>query len=404
DSIRARNAAEDRVRQMEADALQLQARIDDNAFAIAELEQIRDGLQQELGAVSDRHRGDIDDHDRVMDELRAKYQGELEETTAELENIKKDHIELREAYINLDSDLALKAQDLDRANEEAVEAKRELMRVMAKLEELVPAYEEARDTAKQLEEDLAKAKRDLDSAMIRTSEAESLRDEMRTVKEKVEARLDELQDKYIEASRGRQTAEKAALQLEDEVKSARAKLSEINEDQTSAEDRVTRLDAVVADAHLALDKEREANTLLTKEKNNLEKQIKGLKLRIVELEAEAVAFQAKGNKRFQPVPADLASKLEAQAKVSLEDQQKLKQMERQIRELQFQIGEKDMSKQRNEMDMQRMTNRVKRLEEQIRELEETEQQLTVAKHRLERELGSLRSRNGSRNGTPNSFN
>ncbi|KAJ1934584.1 hypothetical protein EC988_008763, partial [Linderina pennispora] len=136
ESLRARNAAEDRVREMEADALALQARIDESALTIAELEQIRRGLQHELDNVSERHRGDIDDHDRVMDELRAKYQGELEDTTRELEAIKKDHVDLREAYISLDSDLALKAQELDRASEEAVEAKRELMRVMAKLEEI----------------------------------------------------------------------------------------------------------------------------------------------------------------------------------------------------------------------------------------------------------------------------
>ncbi|KAI8322112.1 hypothetical protein GQ54DRAFT_260504 [Martensiomyces pterosporus] len=218
---------------------------------------------------------------------------------------------------------------------------------------------------------------------------------MRVVKEKLEARVDEAQDKYIEASQGRQTAEKAALQLEDEVRSARAKLEEINEDHTSAEDRVNRLDAIIADAHLALDKEREANTILTKEKNSLEKQLKSLKLRIVELETDAVASQARGNKRFQPVPADLASKIESQAKASLEYQQKTKQMERQIRELQFQIGEKDKTKQRTEVDMQHLTGKVKRLEEQIRELEQSEERLSVAKLRLERELSSLRSRNAS---------
>ncbi|KAJ2382805.1 class II myosin, partial [Coemansia sp. RSA 2603] len=375
--------------------LELQSKLDDSLMAIAEHQHVRDGLQRELSAISDRHRGDYDVHDRVLDELRGTYQRELEDTTQELEAIKKDHIDLREAYINLDSSLALKTQELDRANEEAADARKELMRVMAKLEEIVPAYEAARDAAKSLEGELEKARHDRESAVTRAAEAKALYEETRAIKEKLEARLDEVQNKYIEASQGRQTAEKAALQLEDEVRSARAKLAEINDDQTSAEDRVARLDAVVADVHLALDKEREANTILTKDKNTLEKQLKELRLRIVKLETEAVASQVSGTKRSSPVPADLATRVEAQAKASLEAQQRAKQMERQIRELQFQIAEKDKAKQRTEIDLQRMTSRIKRLEEHVKQLETSETQLATAKHRLERELGALRSRNAS---------
>ncbi|KAJ1996020.1 class II myosin [Coemansia spiralis] len=395
ESIKARDAAEETVHALEAQVLELQSKLDDSTLAIAELEHVREGLQNEFSAFSDRHRGDYDSHGRVLEELRGTYQRELEETTAELESTKRDYINLREAYISLDSNLALKSQELDRANEEAADAKKELMRVMAKLEEIVPAYEMARDTAKSLEAELEGAKHERDSAVAKAAEAKALFEEVRTAKDKLESRLDEVQNKYIEASQGRQTAEKAALQLEDELRSARAKLEEINDDQTSTDDRVARLDAVIADAHLALDKEREANTILTKEKNNLEKALKELKLRVVKLETDAVETQVRGSKGFQPVPSDLASKIESQAKASLEYQQKAKQMERQIRELQFQIGEKEKAKQRTDIDMQRMSNRIKRLEEHVRELEVSEEKLSTAKHRLERDLHALRSRNAS---------
>ncbi|KAJ2103869.1 class II myosin, partial [Coemansia sp. RSA 922] len=396
DAVRARDAAEAARLALESRVLDLQARLDDSALAVDELEHVRAALQRELGAVSDRHRGDVDDQDRAIDGMRATYQKELEDTTRELEATKKDHIDLREAYISLDSSLALKTQELDRANEDAADAKKELMRVMAKLEEIAPAYERARDAAKALEARMETAKHERDSAVAKAAEAKALYDEMRSVKEKLETRLDEVQNKYIEASQGRQTAEKAALQLEDKVRSARARLEEINDDQSSAEERVARLDAVVADAHLALDKEREANTILTKDKNALERQLKEMKLRIVNLETEALAHHVKGTKRFQPiVPADLSAQIEAQAKASLEHQQKAKQMERQIRELQFQIGEKDKSKQRADVDLQRMSGRIKRLEDHVKELEFTGEKLTSAKHRLERELGALRSRNAS---------
>ncbi|KAJ1771670.1 class II myosin [Coemansia sp. RSA 1843] len=395
EAVKARDAAEDNVHKLEAQVLELQSKLDDGALTVAELERIRDGLQNEFSAISDRHRGDYDAHDRVLGELRGTYQKELEETTAELETIKKDHIGLREAYINLDSSLAIKSQELDRANEDAADAKKELARVMAKLEEIAPAYEVARDTAKALEAKLETARHERDSSVSRAAEAKALLDEVRAAKEKLESRLDEAQNKYIEASQGRQTAEKAALQLEDELRSARAKLDEINDDQTSSDERVARLDAVIADAHLALDKEREANTILTKEKNNLEKMLKELKLRVVKLETDAAETQVRGSKHFQHVPSDLTSKIETQVKASLEFQQKSKQMERQIRELQFQIGEKEKSKQRMDIDMQRMSSRVKRLEEHVKELELSEEKLTAAKHRLERELGAARSRNGS---------
>ncbi|KAJ2766747.1 class II myosin, partial [Coemansia nantahalensis] len=212
----------------------------------------------------------------------------------------------------------------------------------------------------------------------------------------LEARLDEVQSRYIEASQGRQTAEKAALQLEDEIRSARARLAEIDDDQTCVDDRVARLDAIVADAHLALDKEREANTLLTKEKNSLEKQLKDLRLCVVKLETDAAASRVGGSPSLRPVPvADLSSRIESQAKAALEHQQKAKQLERQIRELQFQIGEREKAKQRADIDMQRLTGRIKRLEGHVGELESSEQRLSAANLRLERELSALRSHTAS---------
>ncbi|KAJ1858750.1 class II myosin [Coemansia sp. RSA 1822] len=396
EAVAARDAAEETVRTLEAQILDLQSRLDDATLTSAELEHIRDGLKHELGAIGSRHRGDYDAHGRVLDELRDKYQTELESTTSELEHVKRDHIALREAYITLDSSLAMRSQELDRANEETADARKELQRVMSKLEELAPAYEAARDAAKAREGELESARHERDSAVARSAAATALHDDLRAARDKLETRLDEVQAKYIEASQGRQTAEKAALQLEDDLRSARSRLAEIDDDQTSADERVARLDAVIADAHLALDKEREANTFLTKEKNTLEKQLKDLRLRVVKLETDAVASQVKGSPSLHPVPtADLSARIESQAKSALEHQQKAKQLERQIRELQFQLGEREKAKQRSEIDMQRLVSRAKRLEAHVKDLESSEQKLTTANHRLERELGSLRSRTAS---------
>ncbi|KAJ2610710.1 class II myosin [Coemansia sp. RSA 1365] len=396
EAVAERDAAEESVHRLESQALELQSRLDDAELASAELGHMRDGLQRELDAIGSRHRGDYDTHGRVLDELRGKYQNELEATTGELETVKRDHVELREAYISLDSTLALRSQELDRANEDAADARRELQRVMSKLEELAPAYESARDAAKARETELDSARHERDSAVARAAAATALHDDLRTARDKLEARLDEVQAKYIEASQGRQTAEKAALQLEDEIRSARARLAEIDDDQSSADERVARLDAIIADVHLALDKEREANTILTKDKNVLERQLKEQRLRIVKLETEAVASQVSGSPSMLPVPAaDLSSRIESQAKATLEHQQKAKQLERQIRELQFQIGEREKSKQRSEIDTQRLTSRIKRLETHVKELESSEHRLAAANHRLERELGSLRTRTAS---------
>ncbi|KAJ2785897.1 class II myosin [Coemansia javaensis] len=396
DAVAARDAAEAQVRALEAQALELRSQLDDAALAAAELQHVRDGLQRELDAIGTRHRGDYDAHGRVLDELRGTYQKELESATAELDAIKRDHVALREAYIALDSTLALRSQDLDRATEDAADARKELQRVMAKLEELAPAYEAARDAAKARESELESVRHERDSAVARAAAATALHDDLRAARDKLEARLDEVQAKYIEASQGRQTAEKAALQLEDEIRSARARLAEFDDDQTTADDRVARLDAVVADAHLALDKEREANTLLTKEKNALEKQLKDLRLRIVRLETDVAASQVSGSPSLLPVPvADLSSRIESQAKAALEHQQKAKQLERQIRELQFQIGEREKAKQRADMDMQRLSGRLKRLEAHASALEATEQRLLATNIRLERELSAMRSHTAS---------
>lgn len=398
DAEQSRDAAERARAELERQTLQLQSKLDDSALRIDELEHVRSGLEAELSEATDRNLDGTDNHGEAINELRGTYHRQLADATKELDAIKRNHVELREAYIGLDSSLALKSQELDRATEDASEARKELSRVMSKLEELVPAYERARDAAKSLEDKLEAVSHDRDSAAAKAIESNALMDEMRRAKDKLERRLDETQNKYIEASKGRQTAEKAALQLEDELLSVKAKLSEIDDDQITAEDRASRLDAVVADAHLALDREREANTVLTKEKNSLQRQVNDLRLRVASLETDAVASLANGaaRSRASAIPAaDLTARVEAQARATLESQQRAKQMERQIRELQYQIGEKDKAKLRADSDLKRMASRVKRLEEHISQLESAEQKLSASKHRLERELATVRSRHGS---------
>ncbi|KAJ1676328.1 hypothetical protein EV182_008413, partial [Spiromyces aspiralis] len=120
-------------------------------------------------------------------------------------------------------------------------------------------------------------------------------------------------------------------------------------------------------------------------RNQLEKQVKGLKLQVVDLESALVAAQARESKRFVPLDDQLSTRIKAEAKAAKDQQQTIKRMERQLRELQYQASEREKAKQRFEMEAQRLSQKVKRLESQLAENERVEHELALAKRRVDRE-------------------
>ncbi|RKP39459.1 myosin tail [Dimargaris cristalligena] len=178
--------------------------------------------------------------------------------------------------------------------------------------------------------------------------------------------------------------------VETEAKQLREQLEEERDISETAISKLNKVEELLKDNQDELNRERQTNTELTKAKIQLEKQIKDLNLRLVDLEMCSMADYSRGTHRFTSVPANLTQQLESEAKEKNETMRNTRKMERMIRELQFQVSERDKLKSRQDEEMKRMDQKLQRMKTHIDELESVENSLQLSKRRAEREAEEQR--------------
>ncbi|OLY83524.1 Myosin-11 [Smittium mucronatum] len=386
DAILSRNAAEAELKEASKKLIEIESQLKNSNTQILESQKVNERLLEEIREISMRHKLDNDDHDSTIDKLREKYQNEIESLSKELDSTNQNYLALREAYISLDTSFVSKTSEIDNLRIQNHDLDKELSLALSKLNELAPAYEKARDAAKSSESYIASINLELDSLKLRSEALESSHKELLSTKEKLEARLDDVQSKYVESSNARQIAEKAALQLEDELKSANNKFSEVSDMISNYEKRNKSLEAIVNDAHKALEKEREANTTLNKKNDQLERNLKESRHLIIDYESKLLQNNSREGKRFKEVDPDLPERALSEAKLSTSQQSIVNKLEKQISELQLQLEDEEKSKFRQNSEINRLSNKISLLENSLAEIESHAERISIEKRRIERSM------------------
>ncbi|OMJ19992.1 Myosin type-2 heavy chain 1 [Smittium culicis] len=386
DAILARDVAESGLKDISKRLIDLESQLDISNTQIIESQKVNERLLDEIKEISERHKLDINDHDSAIDKLREKYQGEIESLSRELDSTNQDYLALREAYISLDSSFVSKTAEIENYKLQKKELSKELALTISKLEELAPAYEKARDAAKSSETYISSINLELDSLKLRSEALESSHKELLNTKEKLESRLDDVQSKYVESSNARQTAEKAALQLEDELKSVNIKFAEVKEMISDSEKRSKTLEAIVSDSQKALEKEREANTMLNKENKSLEKALKESRHKIIDYETQLLQNSSRESKRFKELDPDFSTRAISEARMSTSQKSEVNKLEKQLREMQLQLAEEEKVKSRQESEIYRLSSKVMSLESSISHLESYADQVSMEKKKIERSM------------------
>ncbi|RKO89251.1 myosin tail, partial [Blyttiomyces helicus] len=117
-----------------------------------------------------------------------------------------------------------------------------------------------------------------------------------------------------------------------------------------------------------LSKEKDASHEMEKDKILLEKTIKELNARIVDLESTSMSRDAGSLKRLEGRVEELTTQLDTEVKEKNEMQKTARKSERIVRELQFQLSERDKHKARNDEEMEKLEQKVRKMKTQIEEL------------------------------------
>ncbi|KAI8800145.1 myosin tail [Cladochytrium replicatum] len=201
-----------------------------------------------------------------------------------------------------------------------------------------------------------------------------------------------MNEQYSDASKTKADLARSVYALDQQTTELRDLLDEYQETARVAGEKLRRAEQQAAEAQNELFKEKNLTIETERAKNGLEKQVKELNARIVDLESNALADNKGATRRLESRLEELSSQIEAEIKEKNEAVKNARKAERLIRELQFQLQERDKQKSRFDEETEKMEQRLKRMKTQIEEMESSESNLQLAKRRAEREAGELKER------------
>lgn len=201
-----------------------------------------------------------------------------------------------------------------------------------------------------------------------------------------------MNEQYSDASRVKNDLAKCVQALDLETHELKDLLEENQDHARVTEDRLKRAEQLYAEASSDLSKEKDYNIELEKSKLTLEKQVKELNVRLVDLESMALRDDRGSVRKLESRIEELASALDLESKEKNEIVKQSRKTERLVKELQFQLAEKDKQKSRFDEEQEKMDQKMKRMKTQLDELETSESNLQLAKRRAEREVAEAKDR------------
>ena len=265
---------------------QYEERIEDLSTDLEGAVQAKKRLQHELEDYRSQRAMDIEDKETSMEQTRKKYQNEFSSLTNELE-IEREHViharsettrlrdELEELRSNWDDEvlnsstwakeksrLEMTMQDLSLAREEAVEAHNDAQSKIVSLLSQVRNLRTSVDDVAAERDNLLKEKRGL------------------------EARLTEAGDRLEDLARGESPSMRNAAGMDRELLDLKSNLVKQEDIAAAAVDKMRRAEALTTEMQKDVVAERETNVTLHKDKAALEKSVKDLQGRVVELETK----------------------------------------------------------------------------------------------------------------------
>ena len=248
--------------------------------------QAKKRLQHELEDYRRQMAMDVEDKETSMEQTRRKYQNEFSAITNELQIERENVINVRSENTRIRDELEeLRSKWDDEVLNSSSWAK-EKSRLELTLQDLSSSREEAinaHNDAQGKIVSLLSQVRNLRSSM---DDIVAERDTLQKEKRNVEARLSEAGDRLEDLARGESPSMRNAAGMDRELLDLKSQLAQQEDVAVAAIGKMRRAEALTAELQKDVGSERETNVNLHKEKAGLEKTIKDLQCRVVDLETK----------------------------------------------------------------------------------------------------------------------
>ncbi|KAJ3333752.1 hypothetical protein HDU76_004248 [Blyttiomyces sp. JEL0837] len=392
EAIKDRKVAEDKVRSLEEQLLEMQERQDEDALELSDLQTVKRKLQEEIQQSLERNKRELEDRENILEQTRRKYQKEIKQLLSELEIEKNNNLQVKQLVRDKEAEIDSVSNRLEAELRSAASWKKDKEKLDAKVQDMTKAYLEALASSDEHSNQISNLLTQMRELRSTLEDSEAQKIILEKAKKTLESRLDELGEQYSMADRARNDLSKSVIALDQQAGELRETLEDYQDQARIATEKLRRTEQINQDIQLELDREKETNVDLQKSKVSLERQVKELNSRILDLEAVAMQGGNSGNKRLETRLDELAAQLDSEINEKGELQKNTRKMDRTLRELQLQLSDKDKAVKRYEEEMEKVDQKVKRMKQQIEELETSESNCQLAKRRAERECSEFRER------------
>ncbi|KAL8813627.1 MAG: hypothetical protein Q9200_000109 [Gallowayella weberi] len=348
--------------------------------------QAKKRLQHELEDYRSQRATDIEDKETSMEQTRRKYQKEFSTLSNELEIERENVIHVRSENSRLRDEVEeVRSKWDDEVLNSSAWAK-EKSRLEMSLQDLSTSREEAVNAHNDAQSKIVSLLTQVRNLRTSVDDVAAERDMLQKEKRGLEIRLDEAGDRLEELSRSESPSMRNAAGADRELLSLKSRLAQQEDIATAAVGKMRRADALATEMQKDVVAERDTNVSLHKEKAALEKHVKDLQGRLVELETKGYSSASQDVRFLTGRVQELEAQLETQQKSHNASLRSVRNVDRTVRDLEAQIARRDKTTQQLNDDVSKGRDKIERLLQTIDELQAEEASSQLAARRAERDL------------------
>ncbi|KIY70319.1 nonmuscle myosin heavy chain b [Cylindrobasidium torrendii FP15055 ss-10] len=370
----------ERLKASEARVKELSARVADDSSG--DLILINQRLVEELEDEKARHAKDLEQGDFASDQTRKKYQAELAQLSEELQSQRDSMSRLREENRKLRSDYDELQLTFDDEVYNSGGWKKEKERLETKIADVTKAYEASSGAQAEQQSTIVTLHGQVRQLRAMLDEVESDRALLHNARRSLQVQLEEIRSDQIDRSRigNPQDLQRLTLQKQDLQRS----LEEQGDRVAQAYERMKKAEQLANEFQSQLSKSRVDYSQLERHNATLEKQIKELNVKIVDLETQAYSSSRPTTISRNTRIDDLASKLQQASNKS--------EVSKLLRDANFQQAEVDRHRLKFEEERRGYENEIAHLRGQMDSMATQDSDLHAAKRRAEREAADYKQK------------
>jgi myosin protein heavy chain len=391
---------------------QFEERVEDLSTDLDSALQAKKRLQNELEDYRSQRAHDIEDTETSLEQTRKKYQTELSTLTHELDLERENVIYVREENGRLREEIEeLRNKWDDEVLNSSTWAK-EKSRLEMTLQDISNSRDEAANAHNEAQSKIVSLLSQVRNLRTNVDDVAAERDSAIDEKKRLEVRLQEAASRLEDLARSESPAMRNAATSDRELLELKSGLAQQEDIAAAAVGKMRRAEALAQELQKDIVAERESNVKLHKDKAAIEKALRDLQLRLVDLETKGYSGSAGKDVRFlhgriqevshsqsfvsipthANITRQLENALESSESTRLSESRAVRNVDRTVKDLQNQIERREKQNVSVTEDLNKARDKISKLLSTIDDLQSSDSAAQLAAKRAERELREEREK------------